>query len=207
MPWFRGDDQLDENPKQLAMSDAAFRVWVCSWAYCARNSPEAGFISTSQAGALLRKLRKQPKVVGELVGLRAWEQVDGGYLIHDWDEYVPKTSRDRTRRWRERKRNGDDPGDAGVASPLSRGDIGVASPRARDGYPGSPSPLPGFTRNPSRAHARGLEADKKNPGTTGSRTAPMPILTRRPFASSPDLGPSPAPAVSGGSGSIQQEMI
>jgi hypothetical protein len=152
MPWFRGDDQLDENPKQLAMSDAAFRVWVCSWAYCARNCPEAGFISTSQAGALLRKLRKQPKVVGELVGLRAWEQVDGGYLIHDWDEYVPKTSRDRTRRWRERKRNGDDPGDGGETSPGGHGDVSDAS-LARVGYPVTRNPYP-ETRPPTRAHAR-----------------------------------------------------
>ncbi len=88
------------------MTDAAFRLYVCALSYCAEAREPTGFISAEQADALRRALRKPPKAVAELVTLNAWEAIDGGYLIHDFHVYAEPSSRDRTRAWRERKRDG-----------------------------------------------------------------------------------------------------
>lgn len=104
MSWAKLDDNFDENPKQLQMGDAAFRVWVCSFTYCARQRPITGFLTEAQAQGLVRKLGKSRKVVDELVRLRGWERVSGGYAIHDYAEYVERGSSDRVGKWRESKK-------------------------------------------------------------------------------------------------------
>lgn len=129
------------------MSDAAFRVWVCSFTYCARQRPVTGCMTDAQAMALVRKLGKTKKVIDELVKLRGWERTEDGYLVHDYDQYVDRGSQQRTAEWRARRRHGDAPsdadGDAGVTSQPRRGD----GPRdgsvtlARDPVP-EPVPIP-----------------------------------------------------------------
>jgi hypothetical protein len=102
--WVRLDDRFDENPKQLRMSNAGFRLYVCALSFCARHRDVTGFMTYEQANGLRRAIRQGPKTIGELVALNAWEQVDGGYLIHDYEDYIEKGSRERTRLWRARVR-------------------------------------------------------------------------------------------------------
>lgn len=106
MSWARLDDGFHRNPKQLRMTDAAFRLYVCALSYCAEPREPTGYISAEQADALRRALRKWPRVITELLELNAWEPADGGYLIHDYDEYVERGSRDRVRKHRALKRHG-----------------------------------------------------------------------------------------------------
>lgn len=109
MTWVKLDDHFDENDKQLRASDAAVRVWVCSMAWCARQKEPVGFMTTAQAIRFVRGLGKKPAVIDELVSLNAWEVVEDGYLVHDFDVYLPKSSTDRVRAWRAAKRGTPNP--------------------------------------------------------------------------------------------------
>jgi hypothetical protein len=129
------------------MSDAAFRVYVCSMSYCAQVPEPTGYLTTAQARALVAGLGKRPAVISELVRLNAWEQVDGGYLIHDYEEYLERGSRDRVRAFRARKRAGNVTGNGAETPPaatetpdVTDGNVTV-TPLARDGYP-VPEPVP-----------------------------------------------------------------
>lgn len=83
MTWARLDDGFDEHPKVVARSDRAFRAHVRGIVYCARNLTN-GFVP--EAAAV--QLRGRP-AVDELVLAGLWEQVDGGYRIHDYLDYHP----------------------------------------------------------------------------------------------------------------------
>ncbi len=157
MTWVKLDDKFHENDKQLRLSDAAVRIWVCSMSYCADQPNPTGFMTEAQAQAFVRKFGKKPSVIQELVRINAWEKVPEGYLVHDFEIYLPKSSKERVRRWREGKRNGSPPedphpngtpGNAGVtryASSPQRGETPDITPgdapvttshvRARGGIP------------------------------------------------------------------------
>jgi hypothetical protein len=144
MSWVRVDDAFHRNAKQLRMSDAAFRVYVCSMSFCAVAPEPTGYMTDEQAAALIRSLGKQRKVAAELVSLNAWERVADGYLLHDFDEYLERGSRDRVRKWREKMRAGD----ASVTLPgrhdTPGGDV-TETFLARDGDPvpvPEPDPVP-----------------------------------------------------------------
>src|SRR5215471_4879794 len=109
MTWVKLDDRFHENDKQLRASDAAVRVWVCSMTKCASQPEPTGFLTRAQGLALVLSLGKKPAIIEELVGLNAWEEVADGYLVHDFELYLPKSSTERVRRWREAKRRGADP--------------------------------------------------------------------------------------------------
>lgn len=104
LPWQRLDDAFYRNPKQLRLSDGAFRLYVCSLSYCADAKEPTGYMTAEQALGLARSLKKNSKTIQELLENFFWETTSGGYLIHDFEEYVEKGSRDRVRAWRDRKR-------------------------------------------------------------------------------------------------------
>jgi hypothetical protein len=74
-----------------------------------------------------------PRAVQELASLNAWEPIDGGYLVHDYDQYLEKGSRDRVRKHREVKRGGN-------VTETPDGNV-TETFLARDGYP-IPKPVP-----------------------------------------------------------------
>jgi hypothetical protein len=158
--WVKLDDSFHRNDKQLQMSDAAFRVYVCAMSYCAQIPEPTGHLTTAQARALAAGLGKRPAVIAELVRLNAWEVVEDGYLIHDYEEYLERGSRDRVRAFRARKRAGNVTGNG----PETAGDVTV-TPLARDGYP-VPEPVP-------------------VPGTTGLRPYVPPSVLPHPAVASP----------------------
>lgn len=133
MSWVKLDDGFHRNDKQMRMSHVAFRLYVCALSYCAQEREPTGYLTEQQATGLRRSYGIALKAIEELIQLNAWEPVNGGYLIHDYDEYVERGSRDRTRQWRERKRHGD-------VTVTKAGDVTPAS-LARDGYP-VPKPVP-----------------------------------------------------------------
>lgn len=133
MTWQRLDDSFYRNSKQLRLSDAAFRLLVCSWSYCADQRQLTGFMTTEQGLSLARSLKKSRRTIAELLQKGSWEEVVDGYLIHDYEEYVEVGSRDRVRRWRDRKRlecgsNSNVTGNAEEASPRTRARAPVPVP-------------------------------------------------------------------------------
>src|SRR5260370_25974313 len=104
MPRARLDDKFWRNPKMRRLSHAARGVWVDAVSYCADTSEPTGFLTFAEAAARATGPGGK-RIVKELVREVAWEPVEGGFLIHDFEKYLDKGSRDRCRAWRERKRN------------------------------------------------------------------------------------------------------
>lgn len=78
MTWVKIDDRMPEHPKVAGLSDRAFRVHVEALCYCAGSLTD-GFIPESIA-----KARRWIKASAELIGARLWEDVAGGWRIHDY---------------------------------------------------------------------------------------------------------------------------
>ena len=137
MAWVKIDDHFDEHPKIAQAGPLAVAVWLAGLAYCNRNLTD-GFIPWSKAQGLVSwqflgaesddpRGRKRytvaltcghvgedvetPFVVDCLLDAGLWEEVDGGYLVHDYLDYQPSkeqvlaerhATKDRVSRWRER---------------------------------------------------------------------------------------------------------
>lgn len=108
----RFDIGMDENPKILMLSDAAFRALVESTLYCRRQLTD-GFIDDR-----LVSRRWSIGVVEELSGndpsRPSWIKVDGGYQIHDFAEHQVTTADIQAKR------------DAGKAGGLAKASKNVA---------------------------------------------------------------------------------
>lgn len=106
------DIGMDEHPKILALSDAAFRALIESTLYCRRQLTD-GFIDDR----ILSK-RWSMDIVQELSSndpeRPSWIKVDGGYQIHDFAQHQTTTADIQAKR------------DAGRAGGLSKASKGVA---------------------------------------------------------------------------------
>jgi hypothetical protein len=113
LSWAKIDDALDENGKIVPISDAAFRAYITSICYSARNESD-GFILAKKA----KEFAGRPRIIQELTECRKaspnktpsplWEPVDGGFLVHDFLEYNPSHAEQEEKRTKDsaRKRNG-----------------------------------------------------------------------------------------------------
>lgn len=141
MTWIKLDDKAHRNPKLRAVSDRAFRVFILALSYCGDCPELTGYLANNEAVGFARSHGKPAAVIDELATAGLLEPVNGGYLIHDWDKYLPKTSTDRVRRWRDKKRS------EGVAPPFQPRSNGV-SPLARTRRVPEPVPVPEVTKAP-----------------------------------------------------------
>jgi hypothetical protein len=97
MAWARLDDGFGDHQKVLDLIDtlpelegaAASGLWTLALAYAhgtMRLAKTPGFIPRSFA----RSRARVPAQVGDrLVDVGLWEKADGGWLIHDFDDYLP----------------------------------------------------------------------------------------------------------------------
>lgn len=83
MSWVRLDDTMPDNLKIEPLSDAAFRAYVTSICYAARNLTD-GFVTNKKAKEFAGKSRVIQELVPDL-----WGTADGGYVIHDFLKYNP----------------------------------------------------------------------------------------------------------------------
>jgi hypothetical protein len=112
MPWVRIDDHFDEHPKLAAAGPLAWALWMAGLAYCNRNLTD-GFIPFSTAHGLVSWMHlgapdeqgherivkicvtcgmhgedvTSDYVIDLLLTYELWEQVSGGYYVHDYPEY------------------------------------------------------------------------------------------------------------------------
>jgi len=97
MAWARLDDGFGDHQKVLDLIDtlpelegaAAIGLWTLALAYAhgtMRLAKTPGFIPRSFA----RSRARVPAQIGDrLVAVGLWETADGGWLIHDFDDYLP----------------------------------------------------------------------------------------------------------------------
>ncbi|MBE3589986.1 MAG: hypothetical protein IMW98_08510 [Firmicutes bacterium] len=109
MAWVKIDDHFDEHPKLARVGPVGWGVWLAGLAYCNRNLTD-GFIPRSVAATLacfevvdsegrVWSLARTSGMVGEdvdstwvielLVDAGLWEEVPGGYRVHDYLDYQP----------------------------------------------------------------------------------------------------------------------
>lgn len=113
MAWVKLDDAMPHHPKVMAAGAQAFALDVAGIAYSNRFGTD-GFIGSDQLPAVLPCLSSPRKWVAKLVQVGRWIEVDGGWEIHDVDDYQPSAAdqeaerekaRERMRKVRDRKRS------------------------------------------------------------------------------------------------------
>jgi hypothetical protein len=89
LPWVRLDTAMPDHPKVVELVDehgdagmAAAFVWVCSLAYAGKHGTDGAI-----RRGLLARLNGKAKHAALLVKVRLWDQVEGGWQIHNWAEY------------------------------------------------------------------------------------------------------------------------
>jgi hypothetical protein len=155
MAWIRIDDHYDEHPKHAEAGPLGTIMWLAGLAYCNRNLTD-GFIPWAVAQRLVcwefleapddqgrQKLIRITKSCGHigddirpdyvidlLLMAGLWEDTEGGYLVHDYDQYQP------TREQVESMRN------ARVAGGIARANMGNARRNGRFAPAGTPAEQP-----------------------------------------------------------------
>lgn len=168
MVWVRVDDHFDEHEKIVGVGPLGLALYVAGLCFCNRNLTD-GFIPAPKARSLMDWHGIglfEPKglggplhgadgetVAGWLVAAGLWEEVDGGYQVHDYGEYQPsreqvvaerKAAAERQRKWKDerlRRRRGEGNG------VTNGGSNGVTNDKV------TPAPFP--TPTPSGVRGRG----------------------------------------------------
>ena len=100
MSWVRLDDAAPEHRKLLKLAElakqgdrgaAAAWLWVCGLAYCNRQPARDGFIPRAKV-AQLYPVRGAAGLAARLVEVGLWEQRDGGFAVHDYNDYQPSAA-------------------------------------------------------------------------------------------------------------------
>jgi hypothetical protein len=94
--WARIDDAFDDHPKVLALLDmdnaaAAIGLWTLCLTYAHRNTRRAGKTPGLIPSTLPRRFfgPEGKSMAALLVEVGLWEEVDDGWMIHDFAEYLP----------------------------------------------------------------------------------------------------------------------
>ena len=90
MSWVRIDDRAPEHRKQLAAGPVACWLWVCGLAYCNRQPARDGFIPVAVL-PMLYPLLGVLKHATRLVDVGLWHRGEGGYLVHDYNDFGPES--------------------------------------------------------------------------------------------------------------------
>lgn len=86
MPWVKLDEHFYDHPRWATAQGDSIALWVCAIAWCNRNDSVTGFIPRAKTRGLC-DVRSLTKTLADLVARGAFEEADGGYLIHDYTEY------------------------------------------------------------------------------------------------------------------------
>lgn len=173
MGWVRLDDQFYDHPKFAQAGPLGLALWVTALAWSNRNLTD-GFVPTSAIKRLVDfdgvawgcwmgehfgggDDAEPIDVAAHLVKCRLLEEVDGGYLIHDYhdfqpaaDEVLAKRAKERER-WQRRFGGGSSAVDSAVDSPPETTPNGDGGHSAVDSArtPRVPNPKSSSTKNVS----------------------------------------------------------
>ena len=157
MPWARIDDGIYDHPKVTELLDepegwAAFGFWTACLAWAHKHTRKPGKIP----GYLSRRdVHRMDRSVGIryaelLCKVNLWVPAEGGWQIHDFDQYLPKTATSAAR-----------------AEAGRRGGIRSGQVRATKAEKGSTELPDGSTelQNPSKPEASGEASGEANAGS------------------------------------------
>lgn len=103
MTWLKLDDKFVRHPKVQGLSDPAFRLHMAAMGHCAEYATD-GRVKTHVVVTLTAHPDKAP-LIKEMVDAGLWEEMVGGWEIHDFLQYNPSAEQIRARRknWRDRQ--------------------------------------------------------------------------------------------------------
>ena len=176
MAWVRLDDSYGRNPKVLAAGPLCRDLYILALCWC-NNQLSDGYIPSSIICTLSPGLRAAGRIASRLVELGLWEQVPGGYQVHDYAEYQPtreevlsRREAWRIRQWRTRSRRDSrvsPPESHAKTPPVSHGEshghVTESRPGPSQEYPsvGSPVTSPSPTGAPDGRPGSGNTKNKK----------------------------------------------
>lgn len=88
MAWVKLDDAMPHHPKVMAAGPQAFALDVAGICYSNKHATD-GFIPAASLAAVYPALSNPKKWAAVLVEVGRWHVVDGGWRIHDVDDYQP----------------------------------------------------------------------------------------------------------------------
>lgn len=102
--WFKVDDQLAFNAKVVAAGNEAMGLWVRAGSWAAAQLTN-GFVPEHMAIAMANGMASamangmaNPCGPDALVMAGLWDEVEGGYQFHDWDEFQPSAEAEKEKR-------------------------------------------------------------------------------------------------------------
>jgi hypothetical protein len=178
--WVRVDEHFPNHPKVLALGRdrlAGMGLWLIGLCYCNEYLTN-GFIPEHMLPVRSVKLARR------LVEAGLWDAVDGGYRMHDFDEYQPtreyvlekraKTT-ERVRRWRDN-----------TTGRFGGNGVGNGVGNARTGPSRSvviynpPTPLSDEERAAAIAHNRSLIEETQDPAIARAARKALEKLGAQP---------------------------
>lgn len=113
MTWAKIDDRFPRNPKAMAAGPVGRDLFVGGLCYCNEHLTD-GFIPRAAVSTLAPGNRRPEETAKLLVSLRLWEEIEGGYRVHNFHTWNPTATeiraardqkRQRQERWRNRQRD------------------------------------------------------------------------------------------------------
>lgn len=100
--WLKTDDRFPEHRKIRRLSDGAYRLHHTAMCACAKDETD-GYITRADL-ADMQHIQRLSKYIPALVEAGLWEEVDEGWLIHDFLDYNPSHAQQDEKRAADRKR-------------------------------------------------------------------------------------------------------
>lgn len=102
------DNTFPGNPKIAGLSDRAFRLHVIALCHCSAKLTD-GFVEDTpkvwaQMGGLRSNIRSRLRITNELCSAKLWEEVDGGFRIHDYLDWNASAAQVKEKRRKDRER-------------------------------------------------------------------------------------------------------
>lgn len=230
MGWARIDDAFDDHEKVLALLDldegvAAIGLWALCLTWAHRNTRKKGKTPGLLPSTLPRRFvgARGRELAAMLVEAGMWDEVDDGWMIHDFADYLPDKEVSAARsaagkkgaasRWGNRRKDGNLPSVDG--KPDGNAD-GQTKGRATSGDPGGTvEPVegpfgatygnlpPSDSKLPSVSHPSDGKAVASDGSRAGARWARVQVGTSgsvRTSVTHPQTEPDPSGTVADGDG-------
>lgn len=99
MSWARFDDRAPHHRKVKRLSDSAFRLWFTSICHCAEYLTN-GRIDAADVADMPKAPtgKKLAAAIAELVEAGCWDEVEGGWEVHDYLDWNPTADEVKAKR-------------------------------------------------------------------------------------------------------------
>ncbi len=207
MTWLRIDDQMADHPKIRSVGPLGFALQIAAITYCSRHLTD-GFMSFSVCSSIVRAMfaertdaegriwtpaetcghsgRDASEVDWQtvMVDARLWDVVDGGYKVHDYDQYNPSKAAVLAQRDKAKDRASKARGTKEAREKFSQTSVELL-----DEFEGSspyPNPLPNPFKISDPPIGPPLDSSPDS-GSASEPSKPKPASRRKPQTALPEF--------------------